>query len=80
MYFYATATSTFVAPALLVFYKKIDLNLNDSESVIGSFGSSLQNWYKLLKYNILLNYTSGLQHQDCLHYLLLCYLFYLYTR
>ena len=36
-------TQPFLVPALLVLFKNLDLNLNDSESVIGSFGSSLQN-------------------------------------
>ena len=49
-YFNEISIFTFIVSALLVLFKDLDLNLNDSESVIEVSGSSLQNWYKLLDY------------------------------
>ena len=45
-YFNGTAIFAFIIPALLVLSKNFDLNLDDSESIIILFGSSLRNWYK----------------------------------
>ena len=45
-YFNGTAISTFISPALPVLFLNLDLNLNDSESVLSlSFGSSLYLYY-----------------------------------
>ena len=49
-YFNGTALSIFIVAALLVLFKNLDLNLNDSEPVVGSLVSSLKNWYKLPDY------------------------------
>ena len=49
-YFNDTCISTFTVLALLVLFMNLDLDLNDSESVAVFFGSSLQNWYKLLMF------------------------------
>ena len=62
-------------PALPVLFVNLDLNLNDSESVIPSFGSFLQYCHKLPDvlhnyHNIILNYTFTSQYQLLLHYLL----------
>ena len=40
-YFNAAAIFGFTIPALLALSKNFDLNLNDSDSVIASFGSCL---------------------------------------
>ena len=78
-YFNGTTISEFIISAILVLFKNLDLNLNDSESAIGFFETSLQNLYKLRDishyHNILLDYASALQCQDHLHYLVVCYLF-----
>ena len=42
-YFNEISIFTFIVSALLVLFKDLDLNLNDSESVIEVSGSSLQN-------------------------------------
>ena len=42
-YFNGTAIFAFIIPALLVLSKNFDLNLDDSESIIILFGSSLRN-------------------------------------
>ena len=42
-YFNEISILTFIVSALLVLFKDLDLNLNDSESVIEVSGSSLQN-------------------------------------
>ena len=46
-YFNGTATCTFAVPALRALFVIFDLNLNDSESFVLSFGSSLQHCHKL---------------------------------
>ena len=47
-YFNSRAISAFITPALLLLFSNPDLHLNYSESVIITFGFSLQNWFKLL--------------------------------
>lgn len=39
--------SLFRVPTLLVLFKNLDLNLNNTEFVIGSFSTSLQTWHRL---------------------------------
>ena len=78
------ATSAFIIPSLLVLPKNLDLNLNDTELVMEFFGQLYNiaiNFQGFLNHfhDILLNYTSTLPHQDLLHYLLVCYLFHLYS-
>ena len=46
-YINGTSSFAFIILSLLALSKSFYLNLNDSESVILSFGPSLQNWYKL---------------------------------
>ena len=46
-YFKDTAISAFIISALLVLSKNLDLNLNDSESVILRCVTSLQIWYNV---------------------------------
>ena len=45
-YFNGTTISALI-PSFLVLFKNLDLNLNNSESIIGFFGSSLQKFYEL---------------------------------
>ena len=86
MYFNGTAISTCTV-TLAVLFVNLDLNLNDLESVIICFiytTLSLKYCHKLPMFlnnygYILLNYTMNLQHQDLWHYLLLCYLFHLFS-
>ena len=56
--FNGTAISTFTVPALPVLFVSLDVNMNDSDSFILSFGSSPQYCHKLFSHNyhcILLN-------------------------
>ena len=74
----------FMIPSLLVLSENLNLILNDSESAIESFGTSLQNWHKRLMFlnsycYILSNITPKLQHKHLLHYLLLCAIYVSYT-
>ena len=46
-YLNSTAIFAFIIPSFLVIFKNYNLNLNDLNSVITLFGSSLQNWYKV---------------------------------
>ena len=45
----AKAIPAFIIPSLYVLFKNLDLDLNDSESAIVFFDSSLQNWHKNLE-------------------------------
>ena len=79
-YFKVTTISTLLLPAYLVLSLNCDWNLNDSESVILSFGSSLQMFLNSYEYIPVIIHWYHYIIIFCITYLCLIYLTYAISK